>query len=112
MSVDKYLNFGNDTAAQLKKSNEWTCQTAANSPTGKASDCNAILSQSTGIPEYLLGSACCYEWRGSINSNAFENEKVQLAVDLFKMAGYPVVPKAQSAYRCFSVRVLEVLPNI
>ena len=94
MSVDKYLNFGNDVAAQLKKSNEWACVTAANSTTGKASDCNSILSQSTGIPELLLGPSCCYEWRGTVDPNAIKEKKVQQAAELFKMAGYPVEPKA------------------
>ena len=50
--------------AQLKKSAEWTCETAANSKTGKASDCDAILAKSTGIGYLTMGRGCCYKWTG------------------------------------------------
>ena len=50
MGIDKYLNFGNGSGTLLKKSHEWDCQTAAISKTGRASDCKAILSKSSGLP--------------------------------------------------------------
>ena len=50
---------------ELKKSSEWKCQTAAQSPTGKADDCGDILSKSLGFSEFLIGNSCCYTWTGN-----------------------------------------------
>ena len=109
--LEKALNFGNDVAAQLKKTDEWKCTTAANSPNGRASDCGAILSESNGLPEFLIGPACCYEWRGTIDASQAEDDKVKQVSQLFEMAGYPIKGDSPSAFRCFSPRVLERLPG-
>ena len=89
--VDKVVSFGKDIAAELKKTDEWACTTAANSKDNRATDCNALLSNSTGLPEFIIGPSCCYEWRGSVNATTLEEDpKVKEAAELFEKAGYPI----------------------
>ena len=101
------------TETQLNTSNKWACQTAANSKTGQASDCNAILTKTTGgMPSWVTGPACCYEWRGTVDPKVAVGEKTKKMIELYKKAGYPVDQTSKAAYRCFSERVLSTLPDV